>query len=76
MFLSRHDMVISVEMHYTCTLFHRPAAYPQTDQTALVNIAWWLGGWYNYALSLSGPSACVVPARSFYDCCHVTNSYV
>ena len=36
----------------------------------------WLGGWYNYALSLSGPSACVVPARLLYDCCHVTNSYV
>ena len=28
------------------------------------------------ALSLSGPSACVVPARLLYDCCHVTNSYV
>ena len=31
---------------------------------------------YKYALSLSGPSACTVPARSLYDCCHVTNSYV
>ena len=31
---------------------------------------------YRYALSLSGPGACTVPARSLYDCCHVTNSYV
>ena len=29
---------------------------------------------YKYASSLSGPSACTVPARSLYDCCHITNS--